>query len=432
MEAFVLLIGLLTPFGITYIGTFQVSELLTFAILPFLLATQPQRALRRGIIPIYSLMGLWLLCQIITDIYRHTERMNWMRGDARVIFFAIDLTVLTILLSKKIRRQVLFVAGFGVGSLLAAVIQPPDGMSEAPWKFGYSTGTMTLVVLLCCYFHARKRYWATGALLAALVAVNLLLNFRSPILFLMVTIALVVPAVPERVGRLRLLPRAGTPKRVVVLITFAVGFVVLSLALVKFVTDVGLISAGAQEKNRNESQSIGGLLIGGRPEILVSSRAVMDSPILGHGSWASDFKYTEMLYDIAIQYNIPIDSLDYIEQSDLNLIPAHSHIMSSWVQAGIFGAVFWIYILYLAIRGLIRTALVQPVLAPYYAFLMAGFVWDALFSPFNNLRRFVDSLVIIFVLEVLEMYPRRSDNWRPFRKWKRYSVRGRLAPTVTN
>ena len=288
---------------------------------------------------------------------------------------------------------------------------------------------MVLVILLSCYFHYRKRYWIVGGLIVTLVVVNLLMNFRSPILLLMVTMALVVPVVPERVGRMRLLPRAGSPKRVMVLICIALGFGALSGILVQLVTRAGWISAEAQEKNLAQSQSLVGMLLGGRPEIFVSSQAVMDSPILGHGSWAQDLKYTEMLYDVDVKYDIPTDTLQSSEDSSDATIPAHSHIMSSWVQAGILGAVFWVYVLWVVLKGLMRTALAQPALAPYYSWLLAGFVWDVFFSPFNTTRRSIDSLVILFALEVVERFPMASDRNRRFFKgrWNRTPLRERLA-----
>ncbi len=429
-----LCVGLTASFSVTLIGTIQVSEILMFILLPYLLVTQRHKWMSPGMKMVYVMMGFWLLGQILTDIYRDTVARNWMRGDARIIFFALNLATLTMLLSKSVRRQALFIGGYGAGSLLAARLQPSSAIGDYPWKFGYAEGTMVLVILLSCYFHYKRRYWAAALLLGALVATNLVLNFRSPILFLLVTIALAIPIVPERIGRLRILPEAGTRKRVFALVCIAFVFMGSSEWLVKFASRAGLVSADAQEKNMAESESSVGLLLGGRPEIFVSSRAVMESPILGYGSWAQDLKYNEMLYDIDVKYNIPTDSLESIEDAGGQTIPAHSHIMSTWVQSGILGAVFWAYILWLAIRGLLRTALVQPPLSPYYIWLLAGFVWAVLFSPFGNTRRAIDSLVILIALEVMELYPKGDDTHR-FRSrgaWKRTPSRRGLVQAAEN
>lgn len=430
LDAVAFVIGLLDPYTIHLIGTIQISEVLMFALLPLLLLMKSGRVLQRGMKTVYLLMGFWLLGQILTDIYRHTILFNWIRGDARVVFFALNLATLTLLLAKNVRRQALFVAGFSIGSLLAVRIQPAEAASDYPWKFGYAQGTMMAVLLLSCYFHSQKRYWIAGGLIASLVVVNLLLNFRSPILFLMITLALVIPIVPERLGRMQLLPKAGTRKRVLVLVCIALAFGALSGSLVTLVTRTGLISAGAKEKNRAQEHSSMGLLIGGRPEILVSSRAVMASPILGYGSWAQNLKYTEMYYDMAIKYDIPIDNLQSIEDADEATIPAHSHIMSTWIQAGILGAVFWLYVLWIVLKGLMRVALALPPLAPLITWMLVSIVWDVFFSPFGNTRRSIDSLVILFALEMIERFPMGgAGNGRGFmRSWKRMPPQ-RLAAT---
>ena len=56
----------------------------------------------------------------------------------------------------------------------------------------------------------------------------------------------------------------------------------------------GWLGAGAQTKYVEQSGSLG-VLVGGRSEVLVSTQAIMDSPILGHGSWAKDFTYVDLL-----------------------------------------------------------------------------------------------------------------------------------------
>ena len=421
LDATAFAVGAFAPYSIHLIGTIQISEVLMFVLLPLLLIMRSGSVLQRGMKTVYMLMSFWLLGQIVTDIYRHTVLFNWMRGDARVLFFALNLATLTLLLSKNVRRQALFVLGYGIGSLLAVRIQPSAAAGDYPWKFGYAEGTMVLVLLLSCYFHSRKRYWIAGSLIASLIVVNLLLNFRSPILFLMVTLALVIPIVPDRVGRMRLLPRAGSPKRVLVLVCIALTFGTFSGLLVSLVTRAGLVSAGAKEKNSAQEHSSLGLLLGGRPEILVSSQAVMASPILGYGSWAQNLKYTEMYYDMAIKYDIPIDDLQSIEDADDSTIPAHSHLMSTWIQAGILGAIFWVYVTWIVLKGLSRVALTLPPLAPFITWLLVSFMWDVFFSPFGNTRRSIDSLVILLALEMIERFPMGdAEARRRFgRSWKR-------------
>ena len=423
-DAIAFVIGASSWFLLHLVGELPAAEALVLALLPVLIAMYGSRFVRPGLAPVFILMGLWLAGQVLTDIYRQTAMRDWLRGDANVIFFAFDLLVLTVLLGRNGRRKVVFITGLAIGSLLVARFDPSQEALAEPWKFGYSSGVITLVALISCYFFQRRRYSIVLLLLAAIACVNLLLNYRSPVLSLFVTIVMVVPVVPERLGRLRLLPRSGTAARLVVLAAMALVAGASAIAAIHFVTAAGLIGTQAQEKNEQQSQSIGGLLIGGRPEILVSSRAVMDSPILGHGSWAKDYKYVEMLTDIEERFGIQ-EPLEYLEESQEGLIPAHSHLMGAWVQAGILGAIFWAYIFWLTIKGLMRVSILRPPLAPVYAMMLVGFMWSILFSPFANTGRIQAALWIVIILDLLETETPAGGIWERQRRVERVMPRQR-------
>lgn len=395
-------LGLTSTVLLHIVGELPAAEAILLASIPFLLITQGRRLSRPGVTPIFALMALWLLGQVLTDIYRQTAMVDWMRGDAAILFFAIDLAGLIILLGHNERRQVLFVMAYAIGSLLVTRFHPPAFAVGAPWKFGYSTGTIMLVVLASCYFYRLRRFGMVLVLLIGIAAVNLLLNYRSPVLGLLITIVLVVPVIPERVGRLQLLPRAGTFARTAILVALALGAAGTAAGLVVLVTRSGLLGQQAQKKNEEQSQSIGGMLLGGRPEILVSARAVMDSPILGHGSWAKNYKYVEMLNDIETRYGIT-ESLQQEEESGEGVIPAHSHLMGAWVWAGILGAIFWVYILRLTVLAIIGVSNFRPMLAPIYAWLLVDLAWAIFFSPFGSVMRIYDAFIIVIALDLLEM-----------------------------
>ncbi|MGA7856552.1 MAG: O-antigen ligase family protein [Terracidiphilus sp.] len=410
-------IGLTCSFIVRIVGDIPVGEILLLPLLPLLLIFHGRRVVRPGMTLIGVLMGLWLIGQILSDVLRATQQNDWMRGDARIIFFAIDIVCLTVLLTGNERRKTIFIAAYAVGSLLAVRFQPALGVESDLWKFGYSMGTIMIVVLISSFFYRYRLYLVTAILLVAIMGVNLYENYRSPVLDLLVAAALVMPIVPERIGRLRLLPRAGSAGRIAVLAGLALSAGFLAIALVRLATSTGIIGQEAQEKNQQQSHLSAGILLGGRPEILVSSRAVMDSPILGHGSYAKDMKYTEMLSDIQVENGIQTDLED--QEASQGMIPAHSHLMSTWVQAGIFGAIFWIYILWLVFKGVIRVATLRPPNAPLYAWMLVGFAWDILFSPFGNTARMQEALMLVIILDL-------QDSWQAVLKVAHQMIRNRI------
>ncbi len=426
-------IGLSGSFMVKIVGELPVSEALILLVLPVLLVMHGRRVVRPRMKIIFLLLALWLFSQMLTDIYRGTATFDWVRSDANICFFALDLICVAVLLGRNERRKVIFIGAYAIGSLLATRYQPSQEAVQYPWKFGYAEGILSLVILVSCYFYSRHRYLIAGVFLAGIMAVNLLKNYRSPVLVLLVVIALVMPLIPERIGRLRLLPRKGTGLRVLVLATMALGAGAAAAGLIYWVTAAGLVGEEAQIKNQTEAQAGGGLLLGGRPEILVSSQAVLDSPILGHGSYARDFKYIEMLNDIEARWGYRLDLRD-VEQQGQGLIPAHSHLMGAWVQAGILGAVFWAYVLWLSLKGIVRVSMLLPPLAPLYAMMLVSFVWGIWFSPFASTERTQAALVIIFTLDLLDArVPDFQALPRPVRStWRRSPPRGPLAVSRSN
>ncbi len=368
--------------------------------MPILVFIEGRQMMRPTIRPLLILLGVWLVGQIVTDVYRGTVFLDWARGDANIIFFGIDLLALIALLGRSESRKVIFVLGISFGHLLAMKLQPAKGSQS--WKFGPGPAINLLVVLCICYFLRRRNYAVILLLLISISAVNIYENFRSVVLFLFITAALAVPIIPERVGRLRLLPKPGTPGRIFALTALALGAGGAALGVIELATKSGLLGEAQQQKNENQAKSPGGILLGGRPEILVSSRAVIDSPILGHGSKAKEPKYIEMLTDLEAKYGISESSPDDIEARNEGVIPSHSFLLGSWVSAGVLGAVFWIYLLQPAFKAILRVPLLQTALAPLYAYLLVTLIWNIFFSPFAGLHRVLAAFAIVIMTDVLE------------------------------
>lgn len=215
--------------------------------------------------------------------------------------------------------------------------------------------------------------------------------------------------------------------RLVVLVSIALLASLGASTVVRIFSTSGLLGEEAQEKNQRQASVKGGMLIGGRPEILVSSVAVMDSPILGHGSWARDYKYIELLYDTMYERGMTDQGdIDALEEDSAGLIPAHSHVMNAWVWAGIMGAVFWFYVWWLLAKTTVRLAMHRPLMAPLYTYLLIGMMWDILFSPFGTGRRVMEGVLLVIALDLLKAHAPRlvSLSSMTGRGWRR----GRVTP----
>jgi hypothetical protein len=400
-DVIALVIGIGASLTVKLVGNLPLSEVILIPLAPIFFALRPARIFRSIFKVPFMLIGLWLFGQVITDIYRETKSIDWLRGDAKIVFLAVNILCMAVLVGRNLRRSAVFVGGYSIGSFLTFKFQPVVYSTADPWKFGYYSSVMMFFLLTSCYFYSRRRYAIVGIILMGLIVVNLLLNFRSPVAFLLITFVLVLPVIPERIGRMTILPRLGSVQRVTVLMMFALAATAGSLGLVHIFTYSGFLGEQAQLKNQNQSESKLGLLIGGRPEILVSSHAVWDSPILGHGSWATDMKYVDMLYDYEEKYGLYPNLEDMEEQSN-DLIPSHSHLMAAWVESGFLGAIFWAFVLSLVVKSIIRVSTFRPPLAPLYTWLLLTFAWDILFSPFGSGRLISEGFLLVVICDLLE------------------------------
>lgn len=395
-DLLVLAIATASPFVVKVGGDLSLAQLLIIPLLPILLFAGRHRLRSTRLRTAILLVGLWLCGEIVADLYHRSEFQDWIRGDARIVFMGADLLALATLIGGRKQRHMFFYAGLAAGYILQVRLQPNEYTDF--WKFGYATGVTLAVVLVSCYFYRQRRFVIVLLLLAGISAVHAALNFRSPILVLFITSVLVLPIIPERVGQMRILP-ASWKAKLLVKVSLALIAGKAASSLVLFLGVQGYLGEDARQKDLMQARAKGGMLLGGRPEILVSSRAVMDSPIIGHGSWAKDFKYTEMYSDLLVKYDIVTTEGPDEERSDL--IPTHSHLMDAWVDAGIVGAVFWIYILSLALRAIARSSSRGLYLAPVYCFSLIGFVWSILFSPSGSVSILPDSFFIIVSCDLM-------------------------------
>ena len=397
------LIGLGSCYSFTLVGDIHISEIILVPSLLLLLTVNSDRLRlrKRRLGVIVVLLLAWLFGQIVTDIYRSTPLKDWLRGQANILFFLLDLIGLTILLKGNMRRQMIFLSGLAIGITLSAKLQPGLYQGEGnALKFAYCWSILYLIVVVSCYFYSRGKYAIVGLLMLGDICFNALFNFRTITLTMVVSICLILPIIPERIGRVRILPPTRTRARVFV----TVGITLIAGAMIgKTMTMLaasGALGYEAQHKNEVQTTAGWGILIGGRPEIIVSSRAVIDSPILGHGSWAQDPKYHRMLSDIESEYGLKVPPESQSRYG--NLIPAHSHLMSAWVDAGILGGIFWIYILVTTFKSLITAAMSRLPLKPAYISLLVLFLWDIMFSPFSGLRRVTVSFFIVLICDILD------------------------------
>jgi hypothetical protein len=322
--------------------------------------------------------ALWLAAQVLTDIIRGSPFEDYSRGWSKILLTLTHFATIALLIRQSQRRLLLYGAGWVLGGILTFFIAPGEYAADLPWKFGLGLPTTILVCLLAGML-ARRRQIEAVTMLAAIGAINLYLGFRS---------LGAVCAASAIYSYFQLSPRfAGIRRRklqaVWTIAGLAAGVWVIS-AIYAHGTQSGWFGEAEQEKYALQSSGDVGIVLGGRYDVLGAWVAIIDSPLLGHGSWAKDPMYRAILNDsmAALGY----ENLGGAFEGD-DVIPSHSYLLGAWVESGIVGAVFWFWVLWLTASGLMRASGREP-LFPLFAFMGMWLMWNVLFSPYGTDGRF--------------------------------------------
>ena len=341
----------------------------------------------------FLMLCLWLFGAIITDLIRGTAFDDIVRGWSKMVFFGITFAYLYLATKERFFLIVLFLLGLSAGSLAKLLVSPDDLFLAEPWKFGFG-GLISLLVLACISTPFVRRIvgpWGQIAATIFIAALNLVQNSRSVFAILLAVACIVA------IGELfrRLLRGRPLPKLLFVATIFGAGiFYEGVVTIYESAASSGMLGADAQEKYEWQTASGMGILLGGRAESLVSTQAIADSPIIGHGSWARDYGYVNLYIESLEKRGVPIIGEPYSS----GLIPSHSFLFGSWVEAGILGGLFWIYIIAVCGRSLYSLFSIPYWSRPLVAFIALSLIWDVLFSPFGAQQRFFVPAELCMVL----------------------------------
>ncbi len=378
------------------VGRIFAPELILIGLLPFLLLTRG-RMLAASMPRFFLIMaGLWLSAQVLTDLIRDTPFEDFSRGWSKIIFTTMNFCTLYMLLYGSRQRIVLFALGLAVGGYLTFMINPSDFATRQPWKFGLGVPTILLVVVLTQWKPIFKVWFLPALMIGAVGVYSMVVGSRS--LAAITILAALYVLVQQVLGRKNTAPKGFSPIRTFLLFMAGLGVAVSLFNTYQFAASQGALGEFAQDVYERQGSGAYGVLLGGRSEIYVSSLAVRDSPLIGHGSWAKDPKYAARILELEkFGYDV-----NYIA-AESELIPSHSHLMGAWVESGVVGAIFWFWILLLVFRVLANVYMVREPLGPLVTFIGFLMLWDVLFSPFGAERRVTVPYNIVLMMFVWDM-----------------------------
>ena len=384
-DAFAFIVPMLQAIEIPVAGTLLAADLAMVLVLPLALIRHSDRLKQKPIRTILMLGGIWLVSQIVTDLVRESVSEDYLRGWIKIVFVLINFIVVWLVVCGSRRRFIIYTVGISLGTIAAYYVHPSADAILSPWKFSLGVPVTMLVALVGARF---KEFRILGVLLPlSLLAVgHVYQDCRMLAAIALITAIYSMFLMSQERESLGPMRRAAL---ILVVVTVIGGFG----SIYSYYAKQGAFGKYAQQKTEAQSAGEGGALLGGRREILASSQAIIDSPILGHGSWARDPKYSALLQERS-------DDLGYkrFQGGKLDdLIPTHSYIFGSWVDGGIAGGIFWLYILIYTVYTTFNASGKEPLL-PFFAFAGLMLTWDTLFSPLGTPTRFVAPFFVAAVI----------------------------------
>jgi hypothetical protein len=374
-------------------GRLMGPDLLCTVGLLYLLVTSGIPPMAKEAKLFFLMLGLWLFGAIVTDIIRETALEDLVRGWSKILFFGITYAFLYIATQGGFLRTLLFMLGLEVGMLASLLIAPEDSFFVEPWKFGYGPAiTIFLLAFISTPLFRRVAgpWWQIGTTIA-IAALNLAGNSRAIFGILLVVAGLLVLGELFRF----FLGSKPIPKIIFAftLLSSVIGYQGI-VTIYETAVSSGMLGHEALEKFERQTENGSSLLLGGRAESLISSQAISDSPIIGHGSWAKDMEYVMLYVRILEERGEDI----FGDPFKSALIPSHSYLLGAWVEAGFLGGLFWFYVLAICGRSIYSLFHIPLWSRPLVAFIILSLIWAVLFSPFGAQERFFVPVQICIVL----------------------------------
>ncbi len=387
------LLGILGFMRIEVVGVLALNEILLLVIAPFYL-NRARRVLR---LPAFRSMFLWglayLFSLIVADLYRDTPAHDFLRGWAKIGITLCSFIFLVPILFANKRALLGFLIGWFLSPFASIIAY---GVQWELYKFYIGPPISVASFLAVGYAHRylRKVTHFTPFLASGMALLQNCRSLAGTTLLAQIANLLAIRQKSRHAGGDH--STASGKARLIFMYLF---FLLAGLGILEFYRYAvvrGFMGEEAQTKYEMETafnRSGGFTPLVGRWDHLYTWPKIFESPIIGYGSWAKDIDYV-----VSRAKELGMNPAMLRIEGEYGLVPAHSHITAGWLEAGIFGGIFWIVALWRTIKLLVNgsTASIGR-LAPLMTFLLVGFVWDLLFSPYAGERRLWSGFMVAWI-----------------------------------
>ena len=388
------------------IASLSLTELVVLVVAPFALMRDWRYMKQDGIIRFWFLAFTVVIGCVISCMYNGTPFYAALRGYAATIIILAAIPVVHLMLRSDPDGFKWSVLSGALSTFLCAFFFKQA--VEVASATGYADGKVSAAELMegPIFWIGRLAAFAYILPVGWYLQTPYLYSVCAPLFmagFSLLTTASGRAAASSAIGTVVLCLLGGKTRRSIarvcknfwgLLIIGALGLFLVNVSY-RYVAVHGLLGEAGQEKYEKQTRagkSVLHLLMGGRSEVFVGLTACLDKPIIGFGPWARDengyyenylIKYGD-IEDYELYYRTQLDFARMGAGSRIRLIPAHSHIIASWLWYGIMGLFFWLYVIYVLLRYLKQDCAAVPQWYYWIACMMPGTFWNIFFSPMPN------------------------------------------------
>jgi len=373
-KIYYLIFGLSFHISFNFIGNLYLTQILiVISFFYFYFERNKTKFTNKKLNNIIYLGILWLIGQVISDVINESLSIDYYRGIAKII-----ITLMSFYVFFKINLK----DNYGLIKLLAYIVFIQiifflisiNSLKEFEyfWKMGLGTA-ITLMLLI--YFNFKKDKQNNNFIILLLISLSILslsLNTRYLFILNLTSAFFIFLSVDKRNKDLFNLD--------IKYIFITSIFILVITYIFQYLLSSNIMPEELVRKTISQKGKYG-ILIGGRSDLVAGIKAISDSPIFGHGSWAKDCFYSDYLKDF-----LYFNEYNKVFRDKNCLIPGHSIILEAWIYSGFIGFLFWLHILFLVIKRIKINFLNFNKFNSTLIFLTILFLWDLFLSPYGGIR----------------------------------------------
>ncbi len=406
------------------IASLSFTELFVFVSAPFIFLREKDYMKRNGVMPFFWLAMMVMVGCVVACIANHTAPIFVLRGMAVTCLLPCTVVVGHWMLRRDMGGFKWMIVGGVISSVLCTFVFQKsvevsslaggvagegavDAIMSGPIYWTHRLGGALNAIPKGWYLQCPMMISIFLPLFLAAFAMLTTVSGRGTALGAIATAAIILIGGKKREAiQRRLCNKFGLWCCVAIIGIFCMH------SLYHVSATNGWLGEKAQRKYEMQSKgekSIIKLLLGGRMESFCGLIACVDKPIVGFGPWAMD--KNGYVGEFLTKYGTHEDYMRYIERLEyarqhgdvIGMIPCHAYITEFWLWYGIFGLLFWLYVIFVFIRYLRQDCWAVPQWFMWIAASIPGYCWSIFFNPWLNRIGGIVFIVVCLMTRAVRM-----------------------------